>query len=493
MSGLWIVVGDSNGQSPCIATSGNGSIWTPRVPNNFFNGDGHQANAVATNGTWIVAVGTHIGQSRDGVNWTKCINPMNRNANCIAWNGSMWVAGSNTLAYSTDVSGYSWTLANNNPLKQVYGVAWSSQVNLWMAVGSSADNTKCTITSQNGKDWYNTSSNPFNMSNTATDVIGYCVQWYDDGYNTFWLVGGQGADGNALFYNPDTVGNNWFSVADSSSDPFSSGVCHALSYRNNTLVASGIDSTGTGIVAYGSDYTALNLASGISFTGPVQGIGYNGSYWAVTGANNGYTVATTTDFNTWSTFTPFDSVFGGGTWYGGGYGIVWSPVYTENPSCFFANAPVLTPSGYRRIDSLSIGDEVMTRDGIKTIKKIFCKSYTPSESTNPFLIPKGSYSAIEDLLISPGHRVAVDGKMIHARDLGLEQKAQEEIKYYNLGLSSYSNINVAGVEVESFAPTYNLTVTMDQFEAFLKKSGKSITDFKHNINGNMVSFSAVPC
>jgi hypothetical protein len=83
--------------------------------------------------------------------------------------------------------------------------------------------------------------------------------------------------------------------------------------------------------------------------------------------------------------------------------------------------------------------------------------------------------------------------MIHARDLGLEQKAQEEITYYNLGLSSYSNMNVAGVEVESFAPTYKLTVTMDQFKEFLKKSGKSITDFKHNVHGDMVSFSAVPC
>jgi hypothetical protein len=184
---------------------------------------------------------------------------------------------------------------------------------------------------------------------------------------------------------------------------------------------------------------------------------------------------------------------GGGTWYGGGYGIVWIPVYNQNPPCFFANAPVLTPSGYRRIDSLSIGDEVITRDGIRTIKKIFRKSYTPSESTNPFLIPKGSYSAIEDLLISPGHRVAVNGKMIHARDLGLEQKAQEEITYYNLGLSSYSNMNVAGVEVESFAPTYKLTVTMDQFKEFLKKSGKSITDFKHIIHGDMVTFNAVPC
>jgi hypothetical protein len=387
----------------------------------------------------------------------------------------MWVAGGNTLAYSTDVSGYSWTLANNNPLETVNGVAWSSSANKWMAVGTSVDCIECVATSSNGASWSSTASNPFNLIRDPTVVAtGYCVLWYNDGTTAAWMVGGLGADGNAIHYSTNN-GGSWTAVASSSTDPLNGGTCYALSYNNSTLVVSGTDSTGAGAIAYGSDYTDLTLVSDQLFTGPVRGIGYYSTKWAVTGEQDSTsknTVATTTDFTSWSTSNPLESVTG----YGGGYAIAWISTTTPPPPppCFLGDAPVLTPSGYKRIDSLSLGDKVATPDGHKTITKIIKQSYTPGKTTNPYRIPKGLYNATEDLLISPAHKVMVDGTLIEARSLGLEQIEQTEITYYNLGITGYSSMIVAGVEVESLGETVTMTLPPKYLKALMAKLGKKL-------------------
>jgi hypothetical protein len=121
-------------------------------------------------------------------------------------------------------------------------------------------------------------------------------------------------------------------------------------------------------------------------------------------------------------------------------------------SCFFGNAPVLTPSGYRRIDSLCVGDKVTTPTGYAdVITRVYKRMGGASPSINPYRIPAGTFGATEDLLISPKHSIAVKGKMIRAEDCGLEQVTPEgAITYYNLGLASKSIMIVAGVEVESY-------------------------------------------
>jgi hypothetical protein len=84
------------------------------------------------------------------------------------------------------------------------------------------------------------------------------------------------------------------------------------------------------------------------------------------------------------------------------------------------------------------------------------------------VIPAGTFGATEDVLISPRHKVAVgtDGKMVEARDLGLKQKSMKApFNYYNLEISGWSNMRVAGVEVESLAPAKRVTATVDQVKA----------------------------
>jgi hypothetical protein len=146
------------------------------------------------------------------------------------------------------------------------------------------------------------------------------------------------------------------------------------------------------------------------------------------------------------------------------------------PVCFFGDAPVLTPSGYRRMDSLAVGDIVSTPQGTAPIKAIVKKFYEASSSTNPYLIPKGLFGATQDLEISPRHKVSFKGEMVEARKLGLKKmKHVGTLTYYNLELDD--NMIVAGVEVESLQPLTKITISREAFDYILHTQyGGKITD-----------------
>jgi hypothetical protein len=121
--------------------------------------------------------------------------------------------------------------------------------------------------------------------------------------------------------------------------------------------------------------------------------------------------------------------------------------------CFFGNAPILTPSGNVRIDSLKTGDVLVTNKGFGFVKNLRSYKIPASAVTNPYLIPEGKYGATEDLPISPLHRVQVDTELIAAKDLGLEQmQLTGQLHYFNVELDKWQNMFVAGVEVDSLAP-----------------------------------------
>ena len=147
---------------------------------------------------------------------------------------------------------------------------------------------------------------------------------------------------------------------------------------------------------------------------------------------------------------------------------------TTSPICFLGNAPILTPSGYKRMDSLRKGDLVTTSDGrAVAIQSVEIRATAPHSNSNPYIIPTGLYGATMNLPISPRHRVAVPGRgMVEARDLGLKQMPMRATwNYYNLSLPSWEtdNLVVAGVVAESLAPVKRITVTKAEFVKLLAK------------------------
>lgn len=148
--------------------------------------------------------------------------------------------------------------------------------------------------------------------------------------------------------------------------------------------------------------------------------------------------------------------------------------------CFLADAPVLTPTGYRRIGEIEAGDEVVTGDG-RTVAVQFVKRVATlaGPATNPYVIPRGRYGARQRLLISPGHRVQLaDGTLAEASTLGLRQEEMRGVfEYFNLELPNWQRdtMVVAGVTVESMAPVRRVIVSMETFLAGLRAQYGAIT------------------
>jgi hypothetical protein len=145
------------------------------------------------------------------------------------------------------------------------------------------------------------------------------------------------------------------------------------------------------------------------------------------------------------------------------------------PVCFLGSAPILTPAGYRRIDSLRTGDLVQTADGRSVaIQRVKAMLTQPGPAADPFIIPAGRFGATAALPISPRHRVAVPGRgLVEARDIGglVRLPMRAPWTYYNIGLPNWAtdNLVVGGVEVESLAPVERIRVPLATFKAMLTK------------------------
>jgi hypothetical protein len=172
-------------------------------------------------------------------------------------------------------------------------------------------------------------------------------------------------------------------------------------------------------------------------------------------------------------------VAGAGPWI---YSNQVSMVAGEGVVCFLGDAPVRTPTGWARIDSLVAGDLVRTADGRNVvIRRVAHQRVRATRQTCPYRIARGQFGARRDLLISPEHRVRIREEMIEARRLGLPQVGwgrDRVIDYYNLELPDWErdNLVVAGVEVESLAPLRRVRVSYAEFAALLQEEyGTAIT------------------
>lgn len=120
-----------------------------------------------------------------------------------------------------------------------------------------------------------------------------------------------------------------------------------------------------------------------------------------------------------------------------------------------------------------------TPTGVAVIQTIHRQDYAAGPHSNPYVIPAGQFGATQKLYISPRHRVAVDGRMIEARDLNLQQEDIGALTYYNLGLPQWANMIVAGVTVESMAPLSSVVISREKFDHILA------TQYGGKMNDNM--------
>lgn len=134
--------------------------------------------------------------------------------------------------------------------------------------------------------------------------------------------------------------------------------------------------------------------------------------------------------------------------------------------CYLRGTSILTPTGTKPIEDLRIGDLVVTRfAGIQPIKWIGRQNFAPDDQLNlPIRIRPGALGEnlpAQDLFVSPGHAILLDGKLIIADFLinGVtitQEPRLARIEYYNLDLGAHDCVIAEGIFAETYADAENL-------------------------------------
>ncbi len=144
----------------------------------------------------------------------------------------------------------------------------------------------------------------------------------------------------------------------------------------------------------------------------------------------------------------------------------------ELVTCFAAGVRILTPAGEVAVESLAIGQSVMTASGeAKPIRwlghrTIDLTRHSRPESVRPIRIAAGALAEglpVRDLLVSPDHGMLVDGALIPARMLINHRSITEEtgaasVTYFHVELDKHDIIFAEGAPSESYLDTGNRNV-----------------------------------
>jgi hypothetical protein len=144
--------------------------------------------------------------------------------------------------------------------------------------------------------------------------------------------------------------------------------------------------------------------------------------------------------------------------------------------CFLAGTRIATPAGAMPVESLAIGDPVLTADGraapvrwvgVQTVVTLFAD---PLRSF-PIHIAAGALGEglpVRDLRVSPDHALFLDGVLVQAGALVngttivRETTTPERFTYFHVELDDHSLILAEGVPAETFVDT----VTRRRFDNF---------------------------
>lgn len=251
------------------------------------------------------------------------------------------------------------------------------------------------------------------------------------------------------------------------------------SLLNSTTLSFG-SAGGTDLITKDSSFLAINL---LNSEGAITG--FNSSkdiiddqalnfaditgYSITTESGGAQTITVLTSDNTNLTFA-----VAGGSLTSGSFAAGAGPLQLTNDNggialslCFQQGTKILTPTGEKPIETLKIGDRVVTRfAGIRSIEWIGRQSYDPRFlRNNPAKVPVriqpgalGPNLPARELVVSPGHSLLLGDVLVLASTLvnGLTitqtlAADPEPVEYYQLDLGQHDCVIAEGTWAESFA------------------------------------------
>jgi hypothetical protein len=150
------------------------------------------------------------------------------------------------------------------------------------------------------------------------------------------------------------------------------------------------------------------------------------------------------------------------------------------PICFLLGTRILTPTGEVQVETLRIGDAVVTRwQGIQPVKWIGRQSFAARFVQNnrdkiPVRIAAGAlgdHVPARDLSVSPSHSMLLDGTLVLARSLvnGVtitQDHVPESIHYFQIDLGTHDCVIAEGAWSETFADCEGLREQFQNVEEF---------------------------
>ena len=293
---ICVAVGkDTTNKNTAVTIDDTTISWVNCSNNDLFNNIfyGVACNNGQLGNTVWVAVGSKIVTSTDGSNWSDASlnSTILTTGYGVAYNpdatgsNAKWVAvgtGANSIVYSTDPSGNSWTSVANsatNFFTTGRAVAWTGT--WWVATGDGG-----TIAfSTNGIDWANFNYNL--ISGLAVNASNYIrsIKWA----GFYWVATGlkNTTSNGCLLYSVD--GKYWSETLDSKFLTYIDSL-NTIGWTSNIsnvnikhpIVAVGTYAVGKTAIAYSIDgYKWINVGAGIFTTG--NAVAWNGTMWVAVG------------------------------------------------------------------------------------------------------------------------------------------------------------------------------------------------------------------
>jgi hypothetical protein len=327
----------------------SGSLYNNGTP---FSGGG---GVIAPTDNFSVAVGTGTGKlvySYDGKTWTNSTSAaalFTGSCVSVAWNGSIWVAVGDTIAYSSD--GIFWTqsisgqaIIYSNEVAPTT-VAWGGS--LWL-VGCT--NNSAILYSTDGINW--------TLSPSAYSLFGGAGSVRSLAYNgTMWLAGGSDGTNGIVAYSYDGI--SW---SNTGSTIFGiSGRCNAIAWNGSIWVAVGYNNSLGGIIIYSYDGMTWYNTGQTRINNNCFTVAWNGSIWLAGGEIDGGTNQIAYSYNGISWYSTGQSIidnrcntlaWNGSLWVAGGYdnsanGVIMYGSYDDNTEIWTwtnSGSALLTPS-----------------------------------------------------------------------------------------------------------------------------------------------------